>query len=383
MKPSAAISAMPRSGIREIMDLAARIEDVIHLEVGEPNFETAPHICEAAARALSEGFTKYTPNAGIDRLREAFAEKVRTRNGIDARPDQIVVTAGAVEGLYSAMTALVDPGSQMLLPDPSWPNYKMMMLLQGIEPVYFPLSEDSGFVPDAAAIEPLITDRTKAILLNSPCNPTGAITPQQNLEEILALAAQHDIWVFTDEVYDEIWFDEPYVPMQPLDDEGRVVSFFSMSKTYAMTGWRIGYMVGPPGLGPVLTKAQEPITSCVNAPAQEAAWAAVTGPQDHVAEMRDAYRERRDMASDLLESKGISHVRPTGAFYMMIDVSGSGMDGRDFARRLIEERSVAVVPGESFGPGSGRLVRVSLATAPDLLTEGILRLAGAIEEWGS
>lgn len=381
MKPSKAITSMPRSGIREIMDLASRVEGAIHLEVGEPNFNTPDHIIEAAAQAAKDGFTKYTPNAGIEPLREALADKVRDRNGIDASTDQVIVTAGAVAGLYSAMAALVDPGSDILVGDPSWPNYSLMMQLQGIRPVHYPLTIENGLVPIAAEIEPLITERTKAIVHNSPGNPTGAITPRDSLEELLDLAEEHDLWVFTDEVYDEMWFDEPPTAMAPLDENGRVISFFSMSKTYAMTGWRVGYMVTPPGLSDVIIKAQEPITSCVNAPAQKAALTAITGPQGYVEEMRSSYAERRDKVVELLDGRGVPYVRPTGAFYLMVDVSPSGTQGMDFARRLVGERAVAVVPGTTFGPDSGRFVRVSLATATDLLLEGVTRLADAIEEW--
>lgn len=383
MKPSTAITSMPRSGIREIMELASGVEGAIHLEVGEPNFNTPEHICEAGAKAGFDGFTKYTPNAGIPPLREALVEKVRERNGIDASVDQLVVTSGAVAGLYSTMAALVDPGSEILLPDPSWPNYALMMQLQGIEPKHFPLTSQNGLVPNAAEIEPLITERTKAIIHNSPGNPTGAITPRSSLEELLELAREHDLWVFTDEVYDEMWFDEPPVAMGPLDVDGRVVSFFSMSKTYAMTGWRVGYLVAPDGVGDLIIKAQEPITSCVNAPAQMAALAAITGPQDCVVEMREGYASRRDQVVDLLEDSGVPYVRPTGAFYLMVDVSPSGTQGMDFARRLVLERGVAVVPGTTFGPDSGQYVRVSLATETGALLEGVTRLTQAIHDWGS
>lgn len=382
MKPSKAITGMPRSGIREIMDLASRVDGAIHLEVGEPNFDTPEHVVEAAAQAARDGFTRYTPNAGIEPLREAMAEKVRDRNGIEATPDQIIVTPGAVAGLYSAMAALVDPGSEILVGDPGWPNYSLMMRLQGIDPVYYPLNAENGLVPNAATIEPLITGRTRAIIHNSPGNPTGAITPRESLIELLAMAEEHDLWVFTDEVYDEMWFDTPPEALAPLDESGRVFSFFSMSKTYAMTGWRVGYMVAPPGLSDVIIKAQEPITSCVNAPAQKGALAAITGPQDCVEEMRSAYASRRDRVVELLDQTGIPYVRPTGAFYLMVDVSPSGLSGMDFARRLVEDHAVAVVPGSTFGPDSGRFVRVSLATATDLLVEGVTRLADAVHDWG-
>ena len=374
---------MPRSGIREVMELADSIEGAIRLETGEPNFRTPRHICEAAAKAAFDGFTTYTPNAGIAPLREVLAAKVRERNGIDATADQVVVTSGAVAGIYSSMVSLIDPGSEMLLGDPSWPNYAQMMRLLNITPVHFPLRAEAGLVPQAADVEPLITERTRAIMLNSPGNPTGAVTGAAALADLMELARQRDLVVFSDEVYDEISFDEPHTSAAPLDTDGRVITFFSFSKTYAMTGWRVGYLVTPPGVAPLIVRAQEPITSCVNAPAQMGAIAAITGPQDCVAEMRDAYHRRRDLVTELLDGRGIPHVRPRGAFYLMIDVSSSGSRGMEFVRRLLMEKQVAVVPGETFGPGSGRFVRISLATAAEPLLEGVERLADAVEEWGS
>ena len=383
VRPSRAVESLPRSGIREIMELAWTVGDAIHLEVGEPNFPTPDHIVEAAHQAAVDGFTRYTPNAGIPELREVLSTKVRDRNGIDASPDRIVVTPGAVVGLYSVIAAVADPGTEILLSDPSWPNYQLMMDLLGIRPVRFPLSVEDDFVPSAARIEPHITDRTKALLLNSPGNPTGATTSRDALEELLELARAYDLWVLSDEVYDEIWFDEPSVSAGPLDPDGRVVTFFSFSKSYAMTGWRVGYLVTPPGLTESVIKAQEPVTSCVNAPAQKAAVAAITGPQEIVAEMRKSYHERRDIVVDLLEEEGIPYVRPTGAFYLMADVSGSGLSDLEFARRLVLERGVAIVPGTTFGPNSGAYVRVSLATATEPLLEGVSRLAEAIKTWGT
>ena len=381
MKPSTHIQTMPRSGIRQIMELAWTVEDPIHLEVGEPNFTTPDHIVEAAHEAASSGFTRYTPNAGIPELREVLATKVRERNGIEADAGQIIVTPGAVAGLFSTLAALVDPGSEVLMGDPSWPNYALMNRLLNLDTVYFPMHPEQDFVPRAADIEPHITDRTRAIVLNSPGNPTGSITPTEVVNELLELCKQYDLWVLSDEVYDEMWFDHPPVSMAPHDDDGRVITYYSFSKTYAMTGWRVGYLTAQPDVIEHIVKAQEPTTSCVNAPAQKAAIAAMTGPQDCVAEMRNAYHERRDLVADLLDSKGVPYVRPTGAFYLMADISGAGMDDMEFAQRLVLEKKVAVVPGSSFGPESGHFVRVSLATATEPLLEGVGRLADAVAEW--
>lgn len=381
---SRVVDSLGRSGIRDIMELAWEYGgDAIHLEVGEPDFDTPAHAVEAARRAGEAGFTKYTPNAGIPELREALAEKVRRRNGIDASPDDIVVTPGAVAGVYGAIVSLVDPGGEILISDPAWPNYRLMTNLSGVTEVPYPLPAENGFIPQAELMEPLITDRTRAILLNSPGNPTGAAVPTGALREILELARMHDLWVLSDEVYDEIWYENPPPSAAPLDPDGRVISFFSFSKTYAMTGWRVGYLVSPPEVTESIVKVQEPITSCINAPAQWAAIAAVTGPQEVVAEMRAAYRERRDMVMGLLDGAGVPYVRPAGAFYQMVNVSGSGMTADRFARRLVTEHGVAVVPGEAFGPRGADYVRVSLASAPDLLAEGVTRMITAIGAWGA
>lgn len=383
MKPSRAIGALPRSGIRKIMELAWTVDDCIHLEVGEPDFQTPEHVIEAADRGARDGYTKYTPNAGIAPLREALSDKVRTRNGIEAAPDQIIVTTGAVTGIYSSIAALVNPGEEILVADPAWPNYSLMMRLLGVEPAVFPLRPEDGLIPRAAEIEPHITERTTALILNSPGNPTGAATPPDVLAELLDLARQYDLWVLSDEVYDEIWFEEPPTSMSSLDGDGRVITFFSFSKTYAMTGWRVGYMVTPPGITSYIIKAQEPITSCVNAPAQKGAIAALTGPQHIVTEMRHAYHERRDQVLETLEPAGIPHVRPQGAFYLLADITGSGLSDTEFSKRLVLQRGVAVVPGSTFGPNSGAFVRISFAAAPDLLAEGVRRLADAVTEWGN
>lgn len=381
MKISPAIVGLPRSGIRTVFELALTVPDAVHLEVGEPSFATPAHVVEAAHRAAVDGQTKYTPNAGIPELREAAAGKVRARNGLVVSADQVVVTSGAVAGLFSALAALAEPSDEILISDPSWPNYALMMQLLGLRAVRYPLQAAAGFATRAADIAPHVTPRTKAIVLNSPSNPCGAVTQEADLVEILELARRHDLWVLSDEVYDEIWFDEAPTSIGRFDDDGRVVTFFSMSKTYAMTGWRVGYLVAAREVAEAIIKCQEPITSCVNSPAQLGALAALTGDQGCVDEMRAAYRARRDLTTELMDDLGVRHVRPTGAFYVMVDISDSGLDGSSFARRLVLERKVAVAPGDTFGPGSAHWVRVSLASPEHALREGVHQLAGALHEW--
>ncbi len=375
------VSTMGRSGIREVFDLARQIPDCIHLEAGEPDFPTPPHVCEAATKAMRDGFTKYTPNAGIPELREAIAEKVTLRNQIPVTPEHVIVTTGAVMAGYSTISALTDPGDGVLLADPSWPNFRMMAEIQSLQAQYFPTFADEGFVPRAEHIEPLITDRSKLIVLNSPSNPTGAVIEPADLRELIDLARRYDLWVMADEVYDEMVFGEAMTSAGTFNDDGRVILLYSFSKTYAMTGWRVGYAVAAPDTAGLIVKCQEPNTSSVNAPAQKAAIAALKGPQDVVFEMRDAYRERRDGALAVLDAAGVPTLKPDGAIYLWIDVSGSGLSDVDFTRRLIIDHHVATVPGTAFGPASRANVRISLATAPDLLLEGVDRLAAACSQW--
>jgi aspartate aminotransferase len=381
--PSSAIQKLPRSGIRVVYDEASNYPDCIRLEVGEPSFATPEHIKAAAAEAIADNFTKYTPNAGIFDLREALVEKLARRNGITASVEDIIVTPGAVAGIFTSLAGLVNPGDEVLLADPSWPNYLQMTLLLQAKAVYYPLRLEHDLVPTADDIESRITSRSKVLILNSPGNPSGAIIPEERLQEILDVARKYDLWVISDEVYDEIYFDQPPPSLQPLDTDGRVLSAFSFSKTYSMTGWRVGYIVGAPDIVKNILRAQEPTSSCVNAIAQKAAVAAITGDQSCVAEMRAAYARRSMLVTGILDDHGVAYSRPTGAFYTMIDVSPSGMLDVDFISRMISERRVAIVPGSAFGPTSGNFARVSLAASEDDLRIGITRVAEAINEWGS
>ena len=380
---STAIVDLPRSGIRRIYDQAARYPDCIRLEVGEPGFGTPEHIKAAAGRAMADGFTRYTPNAGIRELREVLADKLQDRNGIVADPDHLIVTNGAVASVFSTLASLVDPGDEVLVADPSWPNYVQMALLLGAVPVHYPLRLEYDLVPTVDDIERSLTPASKVLILNSPGNPSGAVIPEDRLREILELARERDLWIISDEVYDEIYFDAPPPSMFPLDADGRVVSVFSFSKTYAMTGWRVGYLVGAPDLVKHVLRAQEPITSCVNSIAQMAAVEAIRGDQTCVAEMRASYAANAAAACALLDDAGVTYSRPTGAFYLMVDISSSGLSDMDFCGRMIEERRVAVVPGSAFGPASGRYVRVSLASPLGDIQPGLERLADAVDTWSS
>jgi aspartate/methionine/tyrosine aminotransferase len=364
---------MARSGIREIMDAAWGRPGVIRLEVGEPDFPTPPHIIDAAHVAMLEGHTGYQPSAGMASLREALATKVRERNGYTVTPQQTIVTQGGVEAIYASLLTLTRPGDEVLLPDPAWPNFLLMARMLNLTAVTYPLEADAGFLPTVETLEPLVSDRTSVIVVNSPSNPLGAVIDRARMTELVAFTERHGLWMVSDECYDEIDLDGTFVSPASISAE-RVVAVYSFSKTYAMTGWRIGYAVAPPAVAPSLAKGQEPLISCVNTPTQYAALAAVTGPQYVVTEMRQAYRERRGLALNVLKGTQLRAFTPQGAFYLWVDVSSMGIPSRELAMRLLDERNVAVAPGSAFGERGEGFLRVSLASSPDSITEGLRRL---------
>jgi aspartate aminotransferase len=375
---SETITGMPRSGIREIMDAAWQTPDCIVLAVGEPNFPTPAHVIDAADAAARAGHTGYVSNAGIPELREALADKIRSRNGYAVTANEIVVTNGGVEGIFAALAALLDPGDGILLPDPGWPNFAMMATMLRARVLAYPLIPANGFLPEIADLERLCDAGTKAVLLNSPSNPLGAVVDRERMHEIAAFAESRGLWIVSDECYDETLFDDRFVSAAAVAGPERTIAIYTFSKTYAMTGWRVGYVAAPPRAIVQIAKLQEPLISCVNAPAQYAALAALTGPQDVVAHMNAAYRERRDEVCRRLAAAGVPALPPGGAFYVWADVRASGMTSRDFAFTLLRERGVAVAPGTAFGPGGEGFVRISLATEPTALYEGIDRLIAAL-----
>lgn len=359
------------SGIREIVNLVTQRSDVVRLEIGEPGFATPDHIVAAGARAA--GNARYTQSAGRRDLREALATKLEQVNGLEADAERVIVCQGAVQGCSVVLSALVEPGAEVLVPDPAWPNYEMLVRLYGGVPVRYPLRPRDGFVPDPDELARLVTDRTVALIVNSPSNPTGAVFPRAVVQGLARLAEQRDLTLISDEVYDELIFEgEP--ANAPAFAPEHTVGVYSFSKTYAMTGWRVGYVLAPAWLAPTLAKLQEPLLSCVAELTQAAALAAITGPQDCVKEMLDGYRGRRDLVLSLLRDTGIEVQSPHGAFYVMLPLS-AGVDGRAAALDLVDH-GVAVAPGTAFGDVAADHVRLSLASSEDDLREGIRRIVG-------
>jgi aspartate/methionine/tyrosine aminotransferase len=382
MKPLArAAERMPRSGIRQIMELAAGISGVIHLEVGEPESNTPDEIITAAFAAAREGYTKYTANAGFPTLREAIAVKLRTVNGLGVRADQVVVTPGAVCALSSAVFATINPGDEVLIPDPGWPNYISMVVLAGGIPVSYPLVRENGYLPSMIELQQLVTPSTKMILVNSPSNPTGAVFTEKVVRELVQFAVDHDLYVLSDEVYEAFVFDGDHVPFASYDSDGRVISVFGFSKTYAMTGWRLGYAVASPEVAALIGKLQEPLVSCASSVSQKGAEAALTLPPSAWQSVREIYRGRRDLIATILAPAGLLACVPQGAFYALVDLSGVGSDTNDLARQLLTEEQVATAPGETFGSRATGMVRISFAGSTKFLEEGCERIVRFAERY--
>jgi len=306
-------------------------------------------------------------------------------NGIRVPADQIVCGIGGCGAISNTITALVDPGDEVLLPDPAWPNYRLMMASNGAQAVRYPCPAAGGFLPDLERLEALVTPRTRVLVVNSPNNPTGAVYSPDVLEALGRLAERRGLWIVSDECYDQVVLDgTPVAPgMRAHADPDRVVSCFTFSKTYAMTGWRLGYAVAPPEVADAMIKVVEGNTSGTNTVTQKAAEAALDGPQDCVAEMVGAYRRRRDLVVELLREAGLLLTVPAGAFYILADVAPGGLDAMAFARRLLAERGVAVAPGTGFGEVAGGAVRISLASSDEDLREGVGRLCELVATLGA
>lgn len=371
------MAGVRRSGIREMMDSAAALDGVLHLELGEPDFPTPAHIVEAVGRAQRDGLVKYTLSRGTAVLRELLSEKLRERNGLDAPPERIVVTAGGTLAVYTALASLLDAGDGVLIPDPGWPGAGLAVTLLHARPLRYRLLPGEGYLPDLDQLESLAGD-ARVLFLNTPSNPTGAVLERETLERMLGIAERNGLVVLADEVYEDIVFDTDHVSIGSLGYEGRVITVFSFSKGYAMTGWRVGYAVAPADVVEAMVQAQETIVACPSWTGQKAAEAALTGPQEPVLAMRDSYRARRDTAVAALREHGLLIAEPRGTFYAMADVGALGEDSFEIARRLLFEQRVAVAPGETFGPAGRGTVRLSLASPPEVVAEAIGRIARAV-----
>ena len=356
--------------------------DVIRLELGEPDFDTPQHIKEAAIQAINEGFTHYTPTEGLPELREAVARKLKRENGIEADPEnQILITDGGLGAIFAATQSLVNPGDEVLVFDPAWPRYLQNVLLVGGVPKRVFLGEEDDFVPDVDEIKKRVTKKTKLVILNTPNNPTGAVAPKNLLEEIGDLAVEHDLILLLDEVYERIVYEAEHFSLATHSDlKDHIITVFSLSKTYAMTGWRIGYAVSHANMIKAMSKVGAYANPCRTSFAQKAAIAALDGPQDCVDTMVKEYRKRRDlMINRLKEMNAFSVTKPTGAFYLyprfLLDIKSP-----DFTKQLIEKAKVAVMPGTAFSMKGERHFRISCANSMEKISEAMDRIQRVVRQ---
>ena len=380
--PLAAPAEAGHSGIRRMTTLAAAVPGAIRLDVGDPDFPTPAWVAEAGRQAIAEGDTHYTPTSGRPELLVALQAKLLRVNGYAAPPGSITCATGGVGAIAAAFAAILEPGDEVLLPDPGWPNYTMMLPWTHARGVRYPCPAEAGFLPDPDRVEQLVGPRTRLLVVNSPNNPTGAVYPRPLLAALGAVAERRGLWLLSDECYDEVIFDgSPVSPAAWLGTD-RVVSVYTFSKTYAMTGWRLGYATGPARLIETMVKVLESNSSCTSTIAQRAAEAALAGPQDVVRTMVAAYRRRRDTAVAVLREAGLCLSVPQGAFYIMADVSPRGQESSAFAETLLRDQGVSVVPGTAFGTVAPASVRVSLASSDSDLEVGLRRLAAFVRHHG-
>jgi len=365
------------SGIRIMFALADEIPDVVNLGIGQPDFDTPEFIRDAAKQALDDGYTRYPPAKGFADLRQTIAEKLKEENGINADPDtEVYVAVGAMQVIFNTCLHMLNPGDEVIVIDPGYDYYSQIRLFGGV-PVPVAARESNRFKVDPADIRAAITDKTKLMIINTPSNPTGAIFDEAILRSIADIAIEHDIWVLSDEPYEHILFDgNKHISIGALDGmKQRTISAFTLSKSYAMTGWRVGYTTAPKEIIDEMEKLMEHMVSGVTAVAQRAALAAILAPQDCVRDMVATYDKRRHLVHEgLNDIDGIHCLNPESTFYAFPNISPLGLSSWDFAKYLVKEHKVAVVPGSIFGKAGEGYVRLSFAANMEQLKEGIARI---------
>ena len=371
------LQAVPPSGTVAISNLvsemkASGIDDIISFSLGEPDFTTPGNVIDAAVDSLHKGFTHYTPSMGLPELRKDIADSTRAKNGIPCGPQNVLVTP-TKQAIFMWALAYLDPGDEVLIPDPAWVSYEAVVLLAGAKPVYVPTYFNEGYVIDPERVRAAITPKTKAIIINSPSNPTGAVQPEDTLKAIAEICVEKDIIVLADEIYEHIIYSGKHVSLASLPGMWeRTYTVSGLSKTYAMTGWRIGWLIADDIKS--INKLQPHSITCCTAVVQQAAIEAIEGPQEARDAMVKEFKKRRDLALDLLsEIKDLECNKPDGAFYLFPRLD-KDVDSNTVAKKLLQEGHVAVTPGRAFGPCGEGSFRMSYAASEDDITEGIARM---------
>ena len=367
IRPSATLALNAKA-----KEMAKAGKDVINLAVGEPDFPTPENICRAAIRAINEGFTKYTPAEGIAELREAIARKLMKDNGLKYQSDEIIVSNGTKHSIYTALQAVLNQGDQVVMPSPCWVSYSEQVMLAGGVPVF------AGTLDlDTESMEKSITEKTKAIIINTPNNPTGAVYSKEALKAVAQIAVARGIFMLSDEIYEKLVYGKTHHSMAEFAPHNTIV-LNGLSKSYAMTGWRMGYAAGPARVIKAMSNIQSHTTGSINSITQKAAIEALAGPQDSVEDMRKAFEQRRDFVAKRLDEMGLPCANPEGAFYAFPDISEFGSSST-FSSMLLENAGVAVVPGIEFG--SDKHIRISYATSMQNLEKAMERIEKTLNDW--
>jgi len=371
------------STIRKMFNMASNMTDTVSFALGEPDFTTSRNIIDAACKAYQEGLTHYTLNAGILPLRQAIAKKLKRKNNVDIDPEtEIMITAGGMEALMLVMMVALNPGDEVIVSDPFWTNHPSQVLMCGATPRFVKVYEEDGFVYNPDNVRKAINKNTKAILINSPANPTGGVAGREILEELARIAIEHDLLVITDEVYQHlIYDDEEFVSIASFPGmKERSVIIDSFSKAYAMTGWRIGYAAGCKEILKNMIKLHENVVSCINTSSQYGAIEAIEGPQDHLKFMLDKYSIRRKLIVEGINSiEKLSCIKPKGAFYAFPNITKTGLSSEEFAVELLKKTGVVTVPGSGFGEAGEGFIRISYATSEENIKEGLKRIKSFVE----
>jgi aspartate aminotransferase len=384
VKLSEAMSRLGTETAFEVLAKARALEaqgrEIVHLEIGEPDFDTPSNIIEVAGTALREGKTHYSPSAGIPELRQAVAECTSETTGVDVAPEQVVITPGGKPIMFFTIMALVEEGDEVLYPNPGFPIYESMINFVGAKPVALALEEERDFRFDVSQLRKKVTPRTKLLIINSPQNPTGGMLTREDLEEIAAVAREHDLMVLSDEIYDRIVYEGEFVSFLSLPDvQDRTILLNGFSKTYAMTGWRLGYGVMPEELAVHITRLMTNSNSCTSTFTQFAGVEALRGPQDEARRMVEEFKRRRDVIVPGLNAiDGIRCAMPRGAFYVFPNIEGTGMNERDLADYLMEEAGVAVLAGTSFGEYGRGFIRMSYANSIENIKKALTNIEAAV-----
>ncbi len=385
--PAARMEALPFSEIRVMMEKATQMqkngEDVIHMEIGRPDFDTPEIIKQAANTALANGNVFYTSNYGTPELRQAIADKLKRDNGVDYKAEEILVTIGVGEGTYAAVAAFTEPGDEILVPDPVWLNYIHVPHFFGAVPVSYALKEENDYQIDLDQIESLITPKTKMLVINSPGNPTGVVQSRETLERLADIAKKHNLIVVSDEIYEKLVYgDAKHISIASLPGmKERTITLNGFSKCYSMTGWRLGYVAAPVEFIKAMVRVHQYINTCAPSFVQEAGITALEKAEPDVQEMVKEYQRRRDYAVSAINAiDGLSCKTPGGAFYIFVNIKSLNKTSAEVADYLLEHAKVAAVPGSAFGPQGEGYIRLSYACSYERIVEAMERIQKAIAE---